>query len=490
MQPIVLSLDIGTTAAKAVLFDSAGSELAVAEETYPLLTPVPGFAELDPFTVLQSLLSVISTIMQEQPLGLRVLAAVLSTQGGSVLPVGTDGNPVYPIITWLDQRAAPLVEEWQQQGLHSWIREKSGWEPQPGLPLPVLCTLRTQQPETFKAATRFLSVNDYLTHALTGHYITNPSMAGEMLLTDVRSGRYSPELCALAEINCSQLSPIEPSGTVCGPILPEICHRTGLPDGTPLINGGQDHACEAFALGMNEPGCILLACGTAWVINMVTASPDPAAVPSRMALNHHVIPDRWIASQFLGGLGACVEWWLDQYKPAASFGAAVPSERYAAFDHELENTKPGSSGLLFSPVSGTPRTGQSTGGFLRLRLDHTHADMGRSILESAAFELRHALELAGSSGFAAEQLWMVGGAARSPHWPQILADVCGTPVHLTGYSHGPALGAAIVAFMACGVIDQRPDWIASEQISPDHSPASVYEQAYHDYLELAGRNYP
>ncbi len=170
-----------------------------------------------------------------------------------------------------------------------------------------------------------------------------------------------------------------------------------------------------------------------------------------MALNYHVIPDRWIASQFLGGLGAGMEWWLDQFwQNLPSEKPRSRGERYRSFNAALEQTRPGSSGVLFYPVSGTPRLGGMPGGFSGVRLDHTLADIGRSVLEGAGFELRWAVENIRAFGFSIEGLWMVGGATRSRIWPQILADISGIPISLTQYSHGPALGAAILAAQGLG----------------------------------------
>ena len=47
-----------------------------------------------------------------------------------------------------------------------------------------------------------------------------------------------------------------------------------------------------------------------------------------------------------------------------------------------------------SPLTGTSQLENNTtyGGFAGLRLDHTHADMSRAMLEGAGFELRWALE--------------------------------------------------------------------------------------------------
>ena len=46
MPKTILSLDIGTTTAKALLFDVKGKELAIAEKPYPpLITLNPGWFE-------------------------------------------------------------------------------------------------------------------------------------------------------------------------------------------------------------------------------------------------------------------------------------------------------------------------------------------------------------------------------------------------------------------------------------------------------------
>jgi sugar (pentulose or hexulose) kinase len=160
------------------------------------------------------------------------------------------------------------------------------------------------------------------------------------------------------------------------------------------------------------------------------------------------------------------------------------SEQYASFNAALETTVPGASGLLFYPLDGTPRSQGAGGGYSGLRLSHTRADMGRAVQECAAYELRWALENIEQTGMTVGDLWMVGGATRSAIWPQILADVTKTSISLTQYSHGPALGAAILAFRTLGFIDGYPLWVSAQKIKPisDHVP--VYDERYSAYLRL------
>lgn len=483
MIPTILGLDVGTTAAKAVLFDLHGNELALAERAYPLITPHPGWAELDPERIWLAAQDVISEVTSQNQGASFISAVGLSTQGGTLIPADKDGNPVYNAITWLDQRSTPIITEWQAQGLDRWVRQKSGWTPQPGLPLASLAALRSLQPETFAKIGKVFSVNDYLAFKMTGTRCTNPSMAGEMLLVNLESGQYDLELCELAGIHPDMLSPIQPSNSTCAQIKPDLCNIMGLPPKTPLINGGQDHACEALALGMNEPGATLLACGTAWVINTVTDSTKLVSIPPEMALNNHVLPNHWIASQFLGGFGAGFSWWLDHFSKAEN----IVEDRYFEFDSTLSPNNKHNSDIYYFSVSGTPRSGITAGGFWGLRLDHTRDDLTMAVLESAAFEVSLALEDLHQHSKHISDLWMVGGAAHSRIWPQILADTTQLPILLTQYHHGPALGAVILAGLAQKQFNKVPTWIIPTVVQPDTRAEEIIREKREIYQSLLNK---
>lgn len=479
----ILSLDIGTTMAKGVVFDLEGSELAIVEKRLSLIKPRAGWVEMNPEEIWEKVLGIIHQLSNAIDSDYCIKALALSTQGGSMVPVKKDGTPSYNLITWLDRRSQPLVDEWERQGIDRKIKQISGWSPSAGLPLCSIVALGQNHPDIFRESARFLSLNDFLAYQLTRCYITNPSMAGEMLLTDIRSGTWNEELCSLAGIQVSQLSTILSSESVIGEILPDVCRNTGLPMGIPLFAGGQDHSCEALALGLRSAGDFWLACGSAWVINMVTDTADQENLPSEMSLNFHVLPEQWIASQFLGGLGAGFEWWLEQcWQRSISSQKQARQTVLRALDLELEKTKPGSSGLLAFPVS-SARGGRSVvpGSFLGLRIDHTISDMGRAIMEGAAFELRMVLEKFKAMGLSIEQLWMIGGAAHSAHWPQILADVTNIPILMSQYRHGPAFGAAILAVKGLGYIDEYPNWTSAKAVKVNSDLSSLYDERFSVY---------
>jgi xylulokinase len=319
-------------------------------------------------------------------------------------------------------------------------------------------------------------------------------MAGEMLLTDISSGGWSEELCDLVGIKPGQLSPILPSHSPLGRVLPGVCQLTGLAPQTVVINGGQDHSCEALALEMTSVGTGMLACGTAWVINGVADSPSIDSIPSSMNLNYHVVPGLWVVSQYLGGLGACLEWWLTQCvgQHTGRLNSHTRDQLWASLNTSLAETTPGCGGLIYFPQTGVRQVPNSSlfGGFVGLRLDHSRADMGRAILEGAAYELRWALENLQKSNMAIDQMWMVGGATQNPFWPQIVADIAGVPLSLTQYTHGPALGAAILAGVGMGLFDSIEAGLASfctsaREILPGDAHAQVYNRQSAAYRRIA-----
>lgn len=493
MQKTLLGLDIGTNATKAVLFDMSGAELAKAEQNYPLVTPQPGWAEEDPEQVWQAVVGVIRQVVNQAGPDSEIVALALAAQSGSVIPARADGSPVYPMITWLDTRTEALVRQWKAEGFEETVRTLSGWRLYPGLPFPNIAWLRQFKPDIFAATERFLSVLDFLNHRLTGIFCADLSSGTEMQLVDVSTAQWSPQLCSLVGITPNYLARLEPAGTIVGNVTPTVSKLTGLSPQTLVINGGHDQCCTALAMGMTNPGKVMLATGTAWVVTGVVDTPSTRAIPPNMNLNFHVAPQRWTISQFLGGFGASVEWCLNQCWQSARPDAPLSrTELYARFDEALAHSQPGCNDLLFLPLGGSLQVtdGKPQGGFVGLRLDHTRVDMSRAVLEGAAFELRWALETMRQAGLPIEQLWVAGGATHSPIWPQILADVSGVPISLTQYAQWPALGAAILAGTGAGIFDTPEAGIARfqkspRQITPDEARSKRYEESFARYRDIS-----
>jgi len=489
MHDAILGLDIGTNSTKAILFSLTGQELASAQRGYRLHTPQPGWAEQNPDDVWQAAIAVLSQIAAAAAGRWRIKALALAAQSGSLIPCRADGAVAYPMITWLDSRTEALVKQWQVAGREAAIRELSGWGLHPGLPFPNIGWLRQFKPDVFAQTELFLGVLDFMNYRLTGCCCTDFSAGTEMQLVDVAAGQWSAELAAMVGINPAQLAQLKPAGAVIGPITPAVSQLTGLPADTLVVNGGHDQCCAALAMGMVDPGQLMLASGTAWVITGITTTPNVAAAPANMDLNFHVAPHRWTISQLLGGFGAVIEWWLRENIQTVAPEAALPgADLFEHLNRLLGHSRPGSNDLFFLPLGGGAQlaNAQPRGGFMGLRLDHTRADMARAILEGAAFEVRWALETIQQTGLPVEQLWLSGGAGHSPVWPQILADITGVPITLADYANWPALGAAILAGTGANVFASLADGLARlqkpcRQVWPNPALRALYQRQFTAY---------
>jgi len=305
---VVLGLDAGTTSAKALTVHRAGRILATGGSDPITTRSTPeGGSEQDPGEIWQALAAASRSAAGALDPGIGVAALAVAAQSGSVVPVPPSGRPTRAI-TWMDTRSRAVVESWPPDVAER-VRAVSGWAPAPGAGLPTIAWLQVAGPGPSTEGSpdpvdRWASVDDYLMSNLTGQWATNPSNASGMQLMDVGTCTWSPELCRIAGIDQSALSPIRESGTVAGALAGEAAAALGLEAGTPVVVGGHDQACAALGLGVTDPGDLFLSAGTAWVLTLVTGHADVAALPAGLNLSRHVVPGRWTASRNLGGLGA------------------------------------------------------------------------------------------------------------------------------------------------------------------------------------------
>ncbi|MFN7052879.1 MAG: FGGY-family carbohydrate kinase, partial [Gemmobacter sp.] len=143
----------------------------------------------------------------------------------------------------------------------------------------------------------------------------------------------------------------------------------------------------------------------------------------------------------------------------------------------------------FLPYVHGPKPRQ--GAFVGLAATDDTASMIRAICEGVAFQhRRHAEELlphAGGNWPAAIRL--TGGAARSPHWAQVFADVCNRPVEVVAAEEVGALGAAICAAVAGGIYpDLTKAAAAMSRIGRTHLPnpghTAFYDDRYNEFQRL------
>ena len=474
---LLLGLDVGTTATKALLIDVKGKTVASASYTYGLITPHKDWVEQDPEELWRGVIITIRKVLEHVKPEDKILALSLSTQGGTTIPVDANYQPVGNAISWMDHRANKQAEQMRNTLGESRMYEVTGWDIYDGLPLLHILWLRQNAPDIFKSAKHFLFVNDFIIYRLTGQTCMDPSNAGITQLFNIASGQWDDGMLNIAGISPDQLSPVHESGFVVGNV--KANRETGLSESTVVVNGAHDQYCAALGSGVIDTGDVMLSCGTAWVILgvMDQLRLDPKR---RLSVSPHVIPNRWGALRSMGAVGACMEWFLDNIW--------IPKDRQTQYD-ELnkcaDKVPAGSKGLIFLPSSGGYGHG-ANGGFIGLSIEHSRDDMARAVMEGIVFDLRWTLEEVHEAGITSKVLRMVGGAASSSVWTQIVTDITHIPVVLPSVTQSASYGAAILAGIGSGIFSSPSKAYQSlsgeeKLIEPDADNTNKYDRLFHIY---------
>lgn len=469
----VLGLDAGTTSTKAVVMASDGVVLAVGRsDPIATLSPEPGAAEQEPAQLARAMSEATGRALSGLPSGVNLAAVAMAAQSGSVIPIGDDERPVGNLLTWMDARAAPIVDGWTGAE-RELIRSISGWSPSTGLGLASISGIRSTRPDRFAAADRWASVDDHLLHTLAGVWRTNPSNASGMQLMDIATLEWDGRLCELAGVRAEQLAPIHRTGEIIGEVTSAAARWIALESDIPVVVGGHDQACAALGLRATTPGVVVLSAGTAWVLTVVTDRVAIDQLPLALNLSPHVVDDVWSASENLGGLGAMVDWWRRQ--------AHGPDPEPGMIDADLAVANP--DGPLFVPELMT-RAENGPGRFVAEDRHDGVAERTRAVIEAAAFEVRRALEPIARSVTRPRSLILVGGGARSRRLRQLLADVTRLPIEAPGDESWPALGAATIAATSLGWSLPDPVSEPADVVEPAPDAADAHDERFETYLRL------
>ena len=487
---IVLAVDIGTSATKAVLFDGHGRVLAIARQSYPMLTPRPDWAEQDPDIVLRAVLETLRIAYQQRPPGAEIAAVSFSSQWYSTMPVDRDGRPLANYLTWSDRRAADVADRLRQSGRAQAIYQTTGCPVDAIYPLSKIAWF--QQGEVGRAATRYISIKEYVFHRLFGEYAVDWGMAAATGLLDIRKAVWDETAVAAAGIRMEQLSPLVSPRTILTRWTPDVLAYTGIPQGTPCVFGGGDGALASVGVGAIGKGVAAVNVGTSAAARYLTQTPltDP-----RGRLWTYLVDEGWWVVGGIVSSGAVVYDWFTRAvgpgEPASDAAGPALQDLHAAINDMAGEIPPGAEGLIFLPyLSGEqcpvwdPRT---TGGFWGLTLRHGRAHLARAVYEGITMSIARIVEAIGQTFEPIEELRVTGGLLGSSTWLRIAADMFGARIHVPETVEGSALGAAVMAWVALGM---APDLAAAKALarpSTSVEPNPETHRFYHEHLKRADR---
>lgn len=451
----VIGLDIGTTSTIAIRMDPGRGILASATRPVALSSPRPGWAEEDPAEWWANSRAVLAEVTAHgDPTALRAIC--VTGMLPAVVLLDAQGRLLRPAIQQSDARVAQEVEGLRAELDEDAFLARTGNGINQQLVAAKLRWIARHEPAVFARIATVFGSYDYIGWRLTGRRVVEQNWALEAGFTDLATGRIDPALVALTGLPAGVVPDRAISHHVMGHVTARAAAETGLPEGLPVMGGAADHIASALAAGITAPGDVLLKFGGAGDVVVAT---DRAVPDARLYLDYHLVPGLYAPNGCMAASGAALNWLAGLID-----GGETPHARLDALAAEVPA---GADGVLCLPYFLGEKTPihdpLARGTFTGLSLGHGKGHLWRAVLEAVAYGFRHHLDVLTEIGHAPRRVLVTDGGAKSRIWMQIVADVIGRPVTRLQSDHGSSAGAAFVAAVGAGLID---DWAQVARLSP------------------------
>ena len=492
---LLIGLDIGTTSVKAGVFEPSGRQLAAVGQEYRIDHPAPDRAEIDAETYWASTVAAVRRALGVAGVDAdRVAAIAVSSQGETVIPVGANGRALGPAIIWLDNRALAEARELAEQFGDTEVYDRTGV---PSItPTWTACKLlwwRRHEPGVFAAARRFLLVEDFIIHRLSGRFATEGGVQSTSLLYDIRTDGWWGAMLEAVGIGPERLPELVRPGAVVGTLSSEAVTSLGLPPSVRVVAGGMDQG--AGAVGVGNIGSGVVSESTGGALTLQASIDHHGGDPTRQTPVYvHSAADRYLYCPVCPTGGMALTWFRDQFgAEEVARAARQGGNAYDLLTALAAGVPPGSEGLTMLPhlmgAFSPEYEPEARGVFYGFTLHHGKPHFVRAVLEAVAFMLRRNLELLAGAGAQAAQIRSHGGGSRSALWNQVKADVCGLPVITLEGDDAAVRGDAMIAGVAAGIFTDLSAACAAmvtvrDRYEPDPATRTAYADAYGRYVRL------
>ena len=486
-----IGLDNGGTTTKAALFDEKGTQLGVCSMETAMLTPKPEFVERDMEEMWEANCAVVRGVLEKTGIAADEVAGIgICGHGKGLYLWGKDDRPARNGIISTDNRAYKYVDQWKKDGTEDQVFERSCQHILNCQPVALLAWIRDNEPESYKNIKYVFECKDYVRFRLTGEAraeITDYSGAN---LLNLKTRTYDQDLLNLFGIGeiMDALPPLVRADEVAGYVTAEAALKTGLKEGTPVVGGFFDINACAVASGVISPDLLCIIAGT-WSINEYIRK-EPVLDGKVLMNSLFCLPEYYLIEESSPTSAGNNEWFIKQLLPELRAGTKEQGGSiYDVVNEWVEEIPPETFVPVFFPfLMASNVHPNAKGSFIGLNVSHTRKHMARSVYEGIAFCHRYHVEkLLATRDEAPRAIRLSGGAAKSPVWTQMFADIMKLPVETVEADEAGALGCAIAAASATGVYQDLNEAIGNmsrirEAVLPNPDRFEIYDRKYSLYV--------
>ena len=354
--------------------------------------------------------------------------------------------------------------------------------------------LKENEPENWEKTAMFSTNQDYFLKAFGAEgYYTDLSSASRDGMCDVDNHVWASRMFEVLDIPRDRRPELVTApGKVVGRIQKDIADKTGLAEGTLICMGAHDQNCNTFGSGAINDGEAVMVIGTFGSCFVV--SDHPIRDPNQKLVvkgNHGV--GNWTIEAFSATAASSFRWYRDTFGDLEiAAGKMLKDDPYNLITKQIDTVPPGANGITFlsylQGASGARLNGNARGVFCGMSLGTTKADMARAVMEGICYEMTDILKAEAAAGIDINAIRLTGGAAKSPTWCQMMADITQKPIQLLHASETGCLGAALYAGIGAGIYKDPADATKSVHVIKTYEPNpanfAAYEDAFKRFSDL------
>lgn len=476
--PVVLALDSSTTSTKAIAFDLEGRTVVEARRDYPRRNPRPGWQEQDAHDWWTATAGAIKDVTDQLAGEREILALCMTHQRETFVLLDENDEPIRPAVLWLDTRAHEQIER-----VGSAVTHKISGKPASTTPsFYKLIWLAENEPEALARTARVAEVHAYLTHKLTGVCGTSTATADPLAVVDMSDWSYSDHLLSLAGLRQDQMVDMVPPGTVMATVTDEVADALGLPRELPVVAGAGDGQSAGLGANVTSANRAYLSLGTSMTMGVHS---DEYLYSRAFRTLSSPVAGGYTLEALLSSGALCIAWFAARLSGMDKADGAIEPR----LEKLAEQVPAGARGVRFLPYLTSAETpfwdAQARGAFVGFDDTHGVPELYRAVLEGLALEERFSLRnMQKATGTRVDRISIMGGAAKSPLFTQIIADAMQPPLDVCAEVETTCLGAAMLAAAAVGADGETDVRRTAERMSrvshvvePQESTKDIYQLA-------------
>ena len=261
MNQYILSLDEGTTSARAIILDRDGTIRGMGQYEISRYYPKPGWVEQDPEEIWRAQMMAVKTAIKNAGITPGEIVGIgITNQRETTLVWDRDGKPLYNAIVWQCRRTSKMIDELGGE-VKELIKEKTGLIPDAYFSATKIAWLLDNVPllrDKMKSGKIMCgTVDSFLMYRLIGKNITDFSNASRTMLFNINNLRWDDELLEIFGIPEHILPEVRESSEVYGYTHPALLGKE-----IPVSGDAGDQQAALFGQACFEEGMVKSTYGT------------------------------------------------------------------------------------------------------------------------------------------------------------------------------------------------------------------------------------